>query len=731
MTPAPDWSRLAVAAALALAIVAFVVAVFGLGEENRLIQAFDVRVVLPDQMGFLKQAMLDGRLPLWNPHVYSGMPFLASPPTQVFYPTSLLFLWLEPHAGIVIQFVLHLLLAAVGTYLLARVTYGISPGASILAALLYALSGRVVGHAFAGHSGLIMALAYIPLLAFIADRAIDRLETAQASLTRGRSGSAAHVWLGRFMRAGPWPFLGALLLGLQLLTGGLPMVWLGLFFVGLLRVAHVLDRGPSDWRAWSREAVILGSIVMIGVLLAAVQLLPSYELAMHSDRPRDFGYATAGSFESRFFLMMFHPRAILEGKLFYWEFYGYLGILPLVLAGLGISRIRKDRRIFGLTVIGGFMILFMMGKNSFVFPVLWKFVPTFDLFRIPARAMVIVHLVIALLAGVGLDFLIRSLRSVGGIILKSVPLVIAGICIVTWLDIVGAARWYERWLFTPVTADLVTNADSSSPSIIASRARHARILEEDRSWYRYWFDAHNLPRNYGYRIGARHIGGYDVLMLKRYSRFLHYMTGNGFSLRFTFAEPIFFDSPVAFPFKILGLKYADNAGKLWIQNDPEAVSRGWFVGASIHVADEQAALEYMHGSRFRPRSEVVFEVPDAPVLEPGDPDAGRIDPVPVTITDLSPDELVIQVGPRPNGTLVLSEIWYPGWQAEADGRAIPVHRCNSILRCLKLDAADEPLEIRMRFRPATLRWGAAVSIVSLLIVILVLSVVRRRTIAGR
>src|SRR4051812_2777737 len=40
---------------------------------------------------FAAQNLQAGHLPLWNPYIFSGTPFLASPQSSLFYPGTLLF----------------------------------------------------------------------------------------------------------------------------------------------------------------------------------------------------------------------------------------------------------------------------------------------------------------------------------------------------------------------------------------------------------------------------------------------------------------------------------------------------------------------------------------------------------------------------------------------------------------------------------------------------------------
>ncbi len=559
-----------VAATVALAIVAFVLAAFGSGDDNALYRAYDVREVFVYQKEYLRAALLDGRLPLWNPHTFSGGPFLANPQTQVFYPGSMLYLWLSQPTALVVELILHLLLAAAGTYALARGSFGISRGAAVFAALSYCLSGTVFGHAFRGHPHIIMSLAYIPLLAFVIDRGATHFALGKSPYAR-QAGHWPVDLAMRFRRtlarAGPWPWLAGSLLALQILTGGLQMVWLGMLFIGLSRLVRVLVNPPVDWRDGLREGLLLGAACLIGLGLAAVQIGPSRELAELSNRPaHNYDYAAESSFRPGLLMTMIQPRATADEPIAPGGNYGYVGVLVALLGLIGFVTALRDRQLASLWLVGGFFFLFMLGKNGFLFPLLFKFVPSFDVFRAPARALTIVHLVVSLLAAVGLDTLLRVLRErlrrPGWLI----QMLVVGVCLITWLDLVSAARWRE---------DALVFAEQQSLDDPLQLA-HAQTLERDPSWYRYWFYPNALRDNHAYAIGARSVGGYDVMMPGRYERFIRFMTDSA-------EEPVgltrlnpktFVNSPAAFPFKVLGVKYADYRGRLVGRTDRQSAREG-------------------------------------------------------------------------------------------------------------------------------------------------------------
>jgi hypothetical protein len=79
-------------------------------------------------------------LPLWNPYMLGGGPFLSDPTNLVLYPTSLLYFvipWVWAFNG---EIVLHFAWAGAGAYLLAR-ALGYHPRASFLAGVIYTFCG--------------------------------------------------------------------------------------------------------------------------------------------------------------------------------------------------------------------------------------------------------------------------------------------------------------------------------------------------------------------------------------------------------------------------------------------------------------------------------------------------------------------------------------------------------------------------------------------------------------
>jgi hypothetical protein len=681
-------------ACAAVLIGAFVAAVFGIGTHSAFLSSYDFREFIADDKAYLAAALRAGRLPLWTPHILGGWPFLANPEAQVFYPVNLLYLWLPLRHAALLDLSGHLLLGWLGTAYWARSQLRLSEGPAFFAGLVFAVSGFMVSHGLAGHLTLLQAAAYVPWIAAVGLRLTESAEPSGASRRMAIQATA----------------ICALLLGLQLLSGGVQVAWLGLLAVGICCASSLLLRRPTPgWRVWARTALSLAGVVTLGVALAAAQLLPAMELAELGNRPQhDYGYARTDSLDPAQLVMAIAPRLRLDplAETPWREFYSYAGLLPLALALLALVAGIRERSVAVLTPVLAFMALYMLGDHAFLHRLLFDYVPSFDLFRVPARALLIVHLVLALLAGHGLQILLRLWPRL------SPPLALAAAaCVVTLADVGSTARWHRSALLGPGSHPEVVNRAQRTA------AYNAAILRADEGWYRYWADPGLLPQNYAFSIDRRSVNGYTGLLLARFQRFVGVMAGFGSeNLGVAALNPQILARAQPFSLPLLGVKYEFAGGGVRERPGGPDVPRAWFASRALQMPGEVQALQYMKSAVFRPLEEVLLEPDAATDMRRRPVAASSAHPVNVTVQELAPERLRIALGPHPAGFLVLSEIFYPGWQAAVAGKTLQVIRCDVILRCVPLAGSNTGATIDMWFAPVSLRTGVLLSALALLAV---------------
>src|SRR5207244_6807465 len=95
---------------------------------------------------YLGESLRSGHIPMWNPHQFAGTPFAADPESGWTYlPAMLLFSLLPLTQAANAFLLLHVLLAGLATYVLAR-SLGIQPVGALASAIAYSYSGFFFGH---------------------------------------------------------------------------------------------------------------------------------------------------------------------------------------------------------------------------------------------------------------------------------------------------------------------------------------------------------------------------------------------------------------------------------------------------------------------------------------------------------------------------------------------------------------------------------------------------------
>jgi O-antigen/teichoic acid export membrane protein len=231
---------------------------------------------------FLNDAIHNGELPLWNPRLFAGAPFLAAGQSSGMYPLSLLFYVLPLWRAYGIFTWLQLGLAAVGVYLFARVLRQ-RPLAGALAAVAYTFSGFFI--VSVNFTMIIAAAAWLPWI-------LAMIELAARTATAEPCGPALRRPLTESPI--PWVALGAGFFCLQALAGHIEITYYVLMvsaFYAVWRLAgawlHLARCGLSPRARLDRVARTAGWLFVMAVLgmaLGSVQLTPLYELAKENFR---------------------------------------------------------------------------------------------------------------------------------------------------------------------------------------------------------------------------------------------------------------------------------------------------------------------------------------------------------------------------------------------------------------------------------------------------------------
>jgi len=426
------------------------------------------------------RALAEGRLPLWAPELGTGFPLLAQGQVGALYPLNLLLYGLLP---LVLAFnwsvLLHAALAAGFAAMLAR-QLGARRDGGLLAGVVFAFCGFFVVHV--KHVSITAAAIWAPLLILIVER--------YATTRRARHVALFAIVVATMLFAGhPQIAYYALLT-----TGG----WL------LARLVFLVTEGRSAGGAGPRPwtfAVGLAYAVLLGVLLAAPQLLPTREL--NDLGPRHGGLTLEEATEWRYewaHLAAFvrpgvhgdpgvlterpyvdgsgrevaHPetgeplRALEgyrhpgDGKSLYWEVTGYVGILPLVLAAVALAFGIRRRAVVMLAALLLVSLLLVLGPGGGLFHLFWNAVPGFRYFRFQSRFLLFADLALALLAGIG--WTLASARLTPRARLLTAVVVVAVCFADLWISLGGHNPTVaaDHWLTAPPTATRIEREEAGS-----------------------------------------------------------------------------------------------------------------------------------------------------------------------------------------------------------------------------------------------------------------------------
>jgi hypothetical protein len=377
--PWPD--PIAIAALIALAILFAWRLVF----TDRILPRGDMFLYFYPYWHYRALALRAGDIPLWNPYLFMGAPFLANSQAGVLYPPNWLLIALDAPSAVKAATVAHLAWAALGTYLYARRTLRLTIAGAVTAAAVFAFGGYLTSQI--EHINQLQGLAWLPWLVWLWHEAIT-----------GRPRALA--WLGI-----AW--------AMQLLAGHTQTSFISGVGLGGLAAWTALVRwretrqhpAPQRWRSVVRPLAAVGAAALLAAGLAAAQLLPTFELARLSHRGGGLSLIEAVSFSLRPPLI---GRALLpsftQPPLFS-EYVAYIGMAGLVLAVPGLWTRRRDRAAQGMLLLGLVGLFLAFGAYNPVYWLLVRFVPGFDLFRAPARWLVLYAFGAASLAGAGLDAL--------------------------------------------------------------------------------------------------------------------------------------------------------------------------------------------------------------------------------------------------------------------------------------------------------------------------------------
>lgn len=704
-----------------------------------------------------------GHWPLWNPYLGAGTPLAANLQTAAFYPLNALFLIMPAERAFGWGLALHVALAGLFAYYLGR-TLGLERLGALVTGLVYGLGGYLVAHWV--FPSMVYAIAWLPLLLALTEKIVTRASTkacpyrytallalaialqllaghAQTSFYSLLIVAAFAMWRafqerrnGIVSRA--WPMAlaalwGVALAAVQLLpTAELTAHSQRAGSLTDLQFAHELSFWP--WRLisllapdffgnpargefWARgtyweEAAFVGILPLLLAILAlvrkgwrrplvlffAVLSLIAMVLALGNYTPIYpllFRYVPGfGLFQAPARLMIGYAlgMAVLAG--IGAQMAGDLRITPRLRTVLNVAVLTG----LGMAIGGVFAALALPGiRSSF------------------STGMIRLGVTVALAAGLLLALRSRLERSHWQMLAAALIAI----------DLLAFG-----WGLAPGTSPAIYRAPVATGQFLQSQppGRVAVVYPYAQEVYERYVSLRSFgPDDPAYLQGLREsllpnlnaplhlpgVGNYDPLTIGLYRDLWDRIAANRDGPPEATVEG---EGRAAL--NLLGARYLvsgddlplpiiNDAGPRIYLNEA-ALPAAFIVFRARVVEDEQARLDTLLDPDFDPRTEVLLSrLPDNALPQEGAGQVQGTQPEPA-IERTGPGQVLVRVSTAQPGYLVLTDTFYPGWQATVDGEPAEILPADHAFRAVGLGAGEHT--VVFSYTPASFRLGAWISL---------------------
>lgn len=643
-----------------------------------------------------------GQIPLWNPNILSGIPFVADPLSGLWYLPNWLAVAFPGAIAFNILFWVHLTWAGLGAWAIAR-EEGLSKWGAVLAGLVFGGAPKFVAHIALGHVGLVSAVSWTPWVLLLMAKTLRQIRIGR-----------------RWLR---WSALAGAVLGLVFLADprwSIPLIGFA--------VAYGIHNTLRDRQIGSellRKIALAGVVAAIfAAAIAACLGLPLWEFLQESTR------SGISADERAIFSLplesLLGTISVMDGTP---EWLAYFGASVLVISVLSI--LNSGRRPWFWIGVSVFSTILALGPATPLFNLIGA-IPGADVLRVPARFLFLSALGWAFLAGYGLDALISNKDAIktkgmkiwlfaitslilavnigvgiiGGVnSVRQLGPVITAILAFALISTFIADRISLRGIIPLILGVVVVDLlwinigliePKSMEAILSNRSELASFLQSDHGASRVFSPSYSVPQPQAVLNGVELADGVNPLQLSTYREYMETAVG---------LDAGAYDVTLpSFP--------EGNPSTPWgFQVDRDALGRlnvEW-IASEYPLEDDSLTpfgivdgvyLYRLEGSRTRSW------------MERGSSENGQ-EWQPPSITQWTPNWIRLQAsGP---GVVVLSEVAYPGWRVLVDGEPATLITVDGLFRAVELESGEH--EVTFQFYPLTLVFGIAISGVGLLLLL--------------
>jgi len=696
------------------------------------------------QYHFAAESIKSGSLPLWNPQLYAGTPFLADNQSGLLYPINLLAFVIFPQItyqvmeGLVI---FHIWLAGACMYAALRLwpalTLGSSPigrggatltpgpspigrGGAMLGAVAFMFNDVLITHI--GNLNLIAAAAWLPLILALFARGL------------------AHRNVRTTLLSGVM-FAIALLAGHAQMTA---ITAIGLVVVGVWQLICA-----ANWRERGRVIGLATLALSVAFGLSAVQLLPSLEMTRYSLRSGlSYEEATAYSLPPIALASTFSPLLFGRGAS---DFVGtwqrvetpYIGLVPLFLIGFAFTR-KRSNPAWLFAAFGLIGLLIALGKYTPIYSLVHA-LPVLNGLRVPARFILLTNFSLAALAAMGYERLASRMNSrlvytnwlkpvlaisalgVVGLLIafaamgdasRQNNLILAlSVLSITVLAVVLVFifRLHPSALILLACVELIAlgstvEIDRNDPTLGYQHQAVIDFLRVDGNVFRIENTSSAWQPDAALMHSLSDIGGiFNPLGLANYETYRGGMGNRGSALYNFLGAKYVLANKDAPPGDASFVPVFNADSQIDVYLNTKALPRAMLIDNAQIVRSGEEAWRAIHTQDFDPSKSVVIETTDDLALTATGGDktlafgAVQNNRVELVVTTSAPT------------LLVMSDVYYPGWLATIDDQPAPIYPANFAFRAVRVPSGSH--RVVFEFEPVAWRIGLALTAVTLIVLL--------------
>jgi membrane protein YfhO len=680
------------------------------------------------------------QFPLWDPHSWMGQPLLAQAQPGAAYPLNWL-LWLIPRQHGHIQmwalqwyYVMIHYMGALFCFLLCR-DLGRSRMAALIAGLAFGLAGYI---GTIDWPQMVNGAVWAPLVFLFLLRAI-----------RGVHPWASASWCGAC-------------LGLAWLSGHHQIpIFLTLAVAGTW-LYYIFREGRPNLRIAQLAVVAM----IFGPIVGALQIFPAEEFGRLAWRwvgaTDHLGWHDAVPYNVHISHEL-HPISLVG--IFILGFNTgapFIGLVAVSLAALGFAIYWRQQtvKLFGAIAMGG--LIYTLGGHSVFQGFIYSIVPFVEKARVPAMAIFLFHLGLVVVAAYGVDALrsqaseagsesrwVRRINygvaTVGSLLAVIILALLLGhgmawntddrVAVTMFVAFLLAAllyAWRTKNLssvqaLTLLTLLLLFEVGNESSYMLADRNDWGRRQFVEKVWsnsdlgdflqrqpgpFRVETQTQEIERSWGDFYNVDFPSAYAGVTINSFNLETHTLpTMKLVGVKYTLARA---------PTRTDQVEVFRGASGIAIYENPDVFPRAWAIHEFVRIKTPNEGRSFIDGHVQDLQSNALITGdPPRNLSCPGAQDS-------VSVTKYAAERVALEAKMSCDGMVVLSDTYYPGWDAKVDGRPAQIYEVDMALRGVVVPAGTH--QITFAYRPRSFIFGIALTFAGLIGAVLITIVGRRKAV---